>query len=836
MDRILQKVSTIELTSLSQEHGSHCGYCDKGEYYSVGLVAQNILTKDYQKMMDMGWRRCGNYYYVPTNRNKACCQLYSIRMDTTHYKMRKSHRKVLRRFNQFLESDKMPQENKEQKPIPMEVQKEKMAPLDEDQKWEIERITAILRKTAEREFKEKAKGDAVSLIKTHPCKSAAQGLFYSNFLLVIKGKVLEKSKQNLAEFLKEVNGPKLVSEVSSALREEGLSCSLEEKSGLVIIKRGPPRSTFSCQKIEDEEEEKMPEAGREEKEENEGVSFLITSRIMDLVLRLTQKHLGAKIDDPHVEKIELKPCRKSSEGICWTNMMEVWRVHLDPKASGLSQEEYRKQSEDVIRPFFKSTLPDFQVSIDSSGTIFFKNKKKKEKGGDFDDFSFDEENSGNLFAQNQKRPPKGSEDLVMSLEEGQKGLSPLLNSRILDLLLQLTRKAFGTPLEDPKMAGIVLKPCKNKRHGDCWSNIIEVWHEKIDKNAKMSGSLQNYLKKMERIFLPFFQSTLLDFSIKSLPNGRIYFRQKRQGEDEMEEEKERRPLSFGEIEEENAMTSNEISKTKEKEVEMKSGDSGAFSGELIRPLGVHSITKEIVPARFEEESFEIYSRYCKAIHNDKEVTEKSYTSFLCTPNLIASKVTGKNPGDPELLLGCYHVKYYLDGKLFAVGVVDVTENALSSVYFFYDPKYKALNIGIIGSLWEIEFIQEMNKEFPDFKYYYLGFYVHNSKKMVYKGDYEPCELLCPEKKSWHEKNSVLPKVLAKSNSLSEASTPICPDVDFRKTDKMEYLKEKMRIYTSGRFFKLRQLTEVGQMQIAAIFSSLLNEIGKPLLESLVFVV
>lgn len=74
-------------------------------------------------------------------------------------------------------------------------------------------------------------------------------------------------------------------------------------------------------------------------------------------------------------------------------------------------------------------------------------------------------------------------------------------------------------------------------------------------------------------------------------------------------------------------------------------------------------------------------------------------------------------------MGCYHMKYYVDGKFIAVGVVDITPFCLSSVYFFYDPDYKNLNLGVVGAIKEIEWVKEMNKTFPVFKYYYLGYYI-----------------------------------------------------------------------------------------------------------------
>lgn len=65
----------------------------------------------------------------------------------------------------------------------------------------------------------------------------------------------------------------------------------------------------------------------------------------------------------------------------------------------------------------------------------------------------------------------------------------------------------------------------------------------------------------------------------------------------------------------------------------------------------------------------------------------------------------------------------IDGELIAVGVLDYTHEALSSVYLFYDPKYEFLTPGTLSALLEIEYIQKIQKDFdPRFKYYYMGLY------------------------------------------------------------------------------------------------------------------
>jgi arginyl-tRNA--protein-N-Asp/Glu arginylyltransferase len=45
----------------------------------------------------------------------------------------------------------------------------------------------------------------------------------------------------------------------------------------------------------------------------------------------------------------------------------------------------------------------------------------------------------------------------------------------------------------------------------------------------------------------------------------------------------------------------------------------------------------------------------------------------------------KDEGVSPKYLGGYHMVHRIDGKIFAVGVLDYTPNVLSSVYLFYDP-------------------------------------------------------------------------------------------------------------------------------------------------------
>ena len=62
----------------------------------------------------------------------------------------------------------------------------------------------------------------------------------------------------------------------------------------------------------------------------------------------------------------------------------------------------------------------------------------------------------------------------------------------------------------------------------------------------------------------------------------------------------------------------------------------------------------------------------------------------------------------------------MDGRLFAVGVVDVLPGALSSVYTFYHPDFHFLRPGILSALKEIELVKDAMRTHPDCQFYYMG--------------------------------------------------------------------------------------------------------------------
>lgn len=62
-----------------------------------------MLINDYAKLLLIGWRRSGSYFYKPTN-HLTCCPAYTIRLNVAAFTETKSQRQILRRVERFLET------------------------------------------------------------------------------------------------------------------------------------------------------------------------------------------------------------------------------------------------------------------------------------------------------------------------------------------------------------------------------------------------------------------------------------------------------------------------------------------------------------------------------------------------------------------------------------------------------------------------------------------------------------------------------------------------------------------------------------------------------------
>ncbi|XP_066246856.1 arginyl-tRNA--protein transferase 1 isoform X2 [Euwallacea similis] len=205
--------------------------------------------------------------------------------------------------------------------------------------------------------------------------------------------------------------------------------------------------------------------------------------------------------------------------------------------------------------------------------------------------------------------------------------------------------------------------------------------------------------------------------------------------------------------------------------------------------------------------YELYAKYQKIVHSDlpENLSFNRFTRFLVSSPLKAEPFPNGVDGPGY---GSFHQQYWLDDKLIAVGVIDILPGCVSSVYFFYDPDYRALTLGTYGSLREIQLVQDLQPQIPDLKYYYMGFYIHSCPKMRYKGKLHSSVLLCPETYCWFPIEKCLDKLDASKYSrlnddidALDANKCNSMDVDCVKVVqdyKLMYAKDFVRLFDGDR--------------------------------------
>lgn len=92
------------------------------------------------------------------------------------------------------------------------------------------------------------------------------------------------------------------------------------------------------------------------------------------------------------------------------------------------------------------------------------------------------------------------------------------------------------------------------------------------------------------------------------------------------------------------------------------------------------------------------------------------------------------------------VEYRAGEQLVGVGLVDVEPAAMSTVYFYYEPHAAIRSLGIFNILCMIECCRTQCVP-----HLYLGYYIRDCRKMNYKANFKPCEVL-DEAQRWQRLN------------------------------------------------------------------------------------
>ncbi len=90
-------------------------------------------------------------------------------------------------------------------------------------------------------------------------------------------------------------------------------------------------------------------------------------------------------------------------------------------------------------------------------------------------------------------------------------------------------------------------------------------------------------------------------------------------------------------------------------------------------------------------------------------------------------------GDPSY---AREVSYYLHNRLIGVDLIDILEDGISAIYFYYDPDFSHLSLGRYSIYRQIEMAKEMG-----LAWIYLGYSVDSCKSLNYKLQFKPHQIL-----------------------------------------------------------------------------------------------
>jgi arginine-tRNA-protein transferase len=134
---------------------------------------------------------------------------------------------------------------------------------------------------------------------------------------------------------------------------------------------------------------------------------------------------------------------------------------------------------------------------------------------------------------------------------------------------------------------------------------------------------------------------------------------------------------------------------------------------------------EFAPLRFSPRIFDIYRDHAAARFGQPAELDEFLLNFYL-------------PSCPAL-----QSEIYRGDELVAVGFLDRGADALSSVYFCFDPRHADLGLGTFGALAEIAHARALG-----LPWYYLGYFVAGTPRLAYKDHFRPRQHYRWETQEW----------------------------------------------------------------------------------------
>ena len=259
----------------NDDKGHECGYCNnKTGSCSFGLSINKYPVDIYENMMKDGWRRCGDYVYLP-NIEKSCCKLYTCRLNVEDFQINKEQKKIMRRFRNYLSGEyELNKEKIKQK----EEQKNdvKMKNIDEHQEKIEKKLKDYLKQKNFFQIIEKYIKIDNSLLdkklnEIHVRKNTNKkfNFDYSIDFIYVTLKIIESENQKNKTIFDNAKNLQLdlFNNFKDFYKSENEELELSDKTGHInIIDKTKPKKMIEENKIEKKIENKKKDAKIEKKE------------------------------------------------------------------------------------------------------------------------------------------------------------------------------------------------------------------------------------------------------------------------------------------------------------------------------------------------------------------------------------------------------------------------------------------------------------------------------------------------------------------------------------------------------------------------------------------
>jgi arginyl-tRNA--protein-N-Asp/Glu arginylyltransferase len=138
--------------------------------------------------------------------------------------------------------------------------------------------------------------------------------------------------------------------------------------------------------------------------------------------------------------------------------------------------------------------------------------------------------------------------------------------------------------------------------------------------------------------------------------------------------------------------------------------------------GEEVIDTELGPIGVSEERVRLYNLHKRGrdlMSGDTDASIESYRSFL-----------------GETCCDTFEVRYRVGREALGVAIVDRADDALSAVYFYWNPRFSPLSPGTYSIMKQVELCKRLG-----LRYLYLGLYIARCAPMAYKSSFKPHERL-----------------------------------------------------------------------------------------------